>query len=142
VGGWIPGGSANNVRIIRLAYIILWRAEVAAAENELSKATQLVNVIRERADNYHVQEGGVVDGTHPNDAANYKIGLYPTFSDQEYAWKAIKFEHRLEFYMEGFRFFNLVRWGDAAQVISEYLEREKPANLTLIYRQSTIDNRQ
>ncbi len=53
------------------------------------------------------------------------MGLYPTFPSQEYAWKAIKFEHRLEIFMEGFRFFNLVRWGDAAEVLNNYLAKEK-----------------
>jgi hypothetical protein len=86
----------------------------------------MVNLLRTRADNYHVQEGGIEDdGTHPNDAANYDIREYPIFSYQEYAWKAIKFEHRLEFFMEGFRFFNLVRWGDAEEVLNKYLEIEQ-----------------
>ncbi len=125
-GSWTGGITANNVRLIRLAHIILWRAEVAADENDLITATQMVNLLRVRADNYHVQEGGVGDdGNHSNDAANYDVGLYPTFPSQEYAWKAIKFEHRLEFFMEGFRFFNLVRWEDADEVLNKYLEKEK-----------------
>jgi starch-binding outer membrane protein, SusD/RagB family len=125
-GSWTGGITANNVRIIRLAHIILWRAEVAATENDMATATEMVNLLRARADNFHVQEGGVEDdGTHPNDAANYDVRVYPIFPDQAYAWKAIKFEHRLEFFMEGFRFFNLVRWGDAARVLNKYLEKEK-----------------
>ena len=95
-------------------------------DSDLARATELVNMIRERADNFHVQEGGIADdGSHPDDAANYNIGLYPMFADQEYAWEAIKFEHRLEFFMEGVRFFNLVRWGDAASVLNEYFSKEK-----------------
>lgn len=126
VGGWTPGATANNVRIIRLAHVLLWRAEVAAEENDMTTATGLVNQLRARADNFHVQEGGVEDdGTHSNDAANYDVREYPIFPDQAYAWKAIKFEHRLEFFMEGFRFFNLARWGDAAVVLNKYLEKEK-----------------
>ena len=126
IGGWSPGASANNVRMIRLAHVILWRAEVAAEEGDLVKATELVNRIRARADNFHVQEGGVEDdGTHTNDAANYDVREYSLFPNQDYAWKAIKFEHRLEFFMEGFRFFNLVRWGDAATVLNAYIEKEK-----------------
>lgn len=126
LGGWTGGTNANNVRIIRLAHIILWRAEVAANENDMTTATALVNLLRARAENFHVQEGGVEDdGTHANDAANYGVREYPIFPDQVYAWKAIKFEHRLEFFMEGFRFFNLVRWGDAAVDLNKYLEKEK-----------------
>lgn len=124
--GWTSGATANNVRVIRLAHVILWRAEVAAGENDLGTAMNMVNLLRVRADNNHVQEGGVTDnGKHSNDAANYDVRPYASFADQAYAWKAIKMEHRLEFYMEGFRFFNLVRWGDAATVINKYLEKEK-----------------
>ncbi|MCK5102852.1 MAG: RagB/SusD family nutrient uptake outer membrane protein [Cyclobacteriaceae bacterium] len=124
--GWTSGANANNVRIIRLAHVILWRAEVAAAETDLTTARDLVNLLRLRADNYHVQGGGVEDdGTHPNDEANYDVRPYASFPDVDYAWKAIKFEHRLEFFMEGFRFFNLVRWGDAADVLNKYLEKEQ-----------------
>lgn len=124
--GWASGSTANNVRIIRFAHILLWRAEVAAFENDMITATNLVNMIRRRADNFHVQEGGVEDdGTHPNDAANYVVREYSIFENAEYAWKAIKFEHRLEFFMEGFRFFNLVRWGDASDVLNKYIQKER-----------------
>ena len=40
-------------------------------------------------------------------------------------WKALKFERRLEFGMEGPRFFDLVRWGEAAEVLNSYLAEEK-----------------
>ena len=39
--------------------------------------------------------------------------------------KALKFERRLEFGMEGPRFFDLVRWGEAATVLNGYLAVEK-----------------
>lgn len=41
------------------------------------------------------------------------------------AWKALMFERRLEFGMEGPRFFDLVRWGIAADVLNAYLDVEK-----------------
>ena len=34
-------------------------------------------------------------------------------------------ENRLEFAMEGERFFDLVRWGIAADVMNKFIEREK-----------------
>ena len=45
---------------------------------------------------------------------NYKVGLYPAgaFTDPVYAMKAIMFERRLEFAMEGQRFFDLVTLGN------------------------------
>ncbi len=129
--GWTSGATANNVRILRLAHVILWRAEVAAGENDLTTAMNMVNLLRARADNYHVQnddvDGNAIDddGSHADDAANYDVRPYTSFLNQDYAWKAIKFEHRLEFFMEGFRFFNLVRWGDADAVLNKYLDKEK-----------------
>jgi len=52
----------------------------------------------------------VNDGTP---AANYFIKEYPSFPDADYARDAVRFESRLEFAMEGHRFFDLVRWGIA-----------------------------
>jgi hypothetical protein len=63
------------------------------------------------------------DGTP---AANYVINTYQTpFPDQEFARKAVRFEHRLEFGMEGHRFFDLVRWGIADEVLNAYVAKEK-----------------
>ncbi len=41
------------------------------------------------------------------------------------ARKAVRFERRLELAMEGHRFFDLVRWGIADQVLNAYLAVEK-----------------
>ena len=63
------------------------------------------------------------DGTP---AANYVIDTYnSTWSDQAFARKAVRFERRLELAMEGHRFFDLVRWGIAAETINRYLQVEK-----------------
>jgi hypothetical protein len=43
----------------------------------------------------------------------YKIGLYPAFASQAAARDALRFERRLELAMEGYRFFDLMRWGFA-----------------------------
>jgi hypothetical protein len=124
--GWTSGATANNVRFIRLGHVILWRAEVAVEENDLATALDLVNQLRTRArDGCYVQEGGVRDdGSHADNAANYQVEPYPSFPDQEYARKAVRFETRLEFGMEGSRFFDLVRWGVAADVLNEYVAKE------------------
>jgi hypothetical protein len=133
--GWQTGVNANNWRYIRYAHILLWRAEVAAFENDLVTALDYVNQIRERAGNHVVMGrvtintlppsvypwgegttdadygvGGAVDWTQP--AANYKIGLYPDFANKEEAMRAVQWEQRLEFAMEGRRFFDLRRWDD------------------------------
>ena len=41
------------------------------------------------------------------------------------ALKALQYERRMEFAMEGPRFFDLVRWGVADQVLNAYLAVEK-----------------
>ncbi len=125
--GWTSGATANNVRFIRLAHVMLWRAEVAVEENDLSTALDLVNQLRVRArDGCYVQEGGVRDnGTHADNAANYQVEPYASFPDQTYARKAVRFEFRIETAMEGTRFFDLVRWGVAADVINTYLAKEQ-----------------
>lgn len=125
--GWTSGSTANNVRFIRLGHVMLWRAEVAVEESDLATALDLVNQLRIRArDGCWVQEGGARDdGSHADNAANYDIEPYASFPDQDYARKAVRFETRLEFGMEGTRFFDLVRWGVAADVINTYIAKEQ-----------------
>lgn len=130
---WSAGLNANNWRLFRLGHIILWRAEVAAEENDLGTAMDLVNDIRRRAQddivmgkisNTSFASGDpiVIDENAP--AANYLLGLYTTFPDQDYARKAVRHETRLEFALEGMRFPDLVRWGIDDQVINDYLTTE------------------
>ncbi len=102
--------------------MILWHAEAAVELNKLEEARTLVNQIRERAANTeHVK---TLDGTI--DAANYKISTYSiSWTDQAQAREAVRLETRLELAMEGHRFFDLVRWGIAGEVIKNYLSVEK-----------------
>ena len=131
---WAGGLNGDNFNLFRLSHIILWRAEVAVEENDLETARQLVNQIRTRASddivmgkisNTNFAAGYVLDIDESQPAANYKLGLYPSFPDQEYARKAVRHEIRLEFALEGMRFFDLVRWGVDAQTLSKYLESEE-----------------
>jgi hypothetical protein len=41
------------------------------------------------------------------------------------ARQAVRFERRLELAMEGHRFFDLVRWGIATEVLNAYVTKEK-----------------
>lgn len=117
-----PRQNANNYRMIRYSHVILWLAECEAEIGSLDRARELVNMIRQRAAN---PDGFVKlpDGTN---AANYSISLYNTpWADKATALKAIRFEERLEFAMEGHRFFDLVRWGIAKDVLNAYVAKEK-----------------
>ena len=118
--GWATGVNPNNFRKFRLGHVILWLAECEAQVGTLERATNLVNEIRNRAKDSHVVT--LNDGTP---AANYMVEPYPeTFASKEIAMKAIQHEDRLEFAMEGLRFFDLVRWGMADDVMNNYLEVE------------------
>ena len=51
------------------------------------------------------------------------IGLYNTpFASQDAARTAVRMERKLELSGEGIRFFDLVRWGIAAQTLNAYLQ--------------------
>lgn len=113
---WLSG---NNYEFIRYSDILLMRAEIAVEENDLATALQYVNQVRNRAKN-----GCVVTNEDGTPAANYKIEPYPSFPNQDYARKAVQFERRLELAMEGHRFYDLVRWDIAAEVLNAYLEEE------------------
>jgi hypothetical protein len=149
----MTGINANNYRYLRYAHVLLWRAEVAAAEGDLATALDFVNQVRERAGNEVVmgkvlidslpqsvypwgegttdddyQTGGDVDWEQP--AANYKIGLYSSFANADEAMRAVQWEQRLEFATEGRRFFDLRRWDNlpnkiGGQSMAEVLNRFK-----------------
>jgi len=76
-----------------------------------------VNQIRARAAN----PDGFVKNPNGTPSANYLINQYTTaWTDPALARKAVQFEQRLEFAMEGHRRFDLVRWGIAGQTLNAY----------------------
>lgn len=123
--GWPWGASALNWQIIRFADLLLYKAEalIEIGGNGLEEARILINQVRQRAQN----SAYVKDFNDPTkDAANYKIGLYPSTGwNQDYARKALRTEMRLEKAMEGERFFDLVRWGIAKETMNNYFAAEK-----------------
>jgi hypothetical protein len=131
--------NAKNYRAYRYAHILLWRAEVAVEENQLDAARLLVNQVRDRAKtsdvvmglctSYNLGSGDpapVVDYNLP--AANYRVEPYPpgspAFASQDEARKAVRLEIRLEFATEGFRFFDLRRWGIDGTVLSAFIAQD------------------
>lgn len=130
--------NGRNFRAYRLAHILLWKAEIAIEDNQLNEARLLVNQVRERAKGSEKYMGLVTtykfDGSAPVEvdwtkpAANYKIEPYPAgavaFSTQENARKAVRLELRLEFAMEGQRFFDLRRWGIDNEVLNAFIAED------------------
>ncbi len=116
-----PRLNANNYRMIRYSHVLLWLAEVEAEIGDLDKARGYVNQVRKRAAN----PNGFVKGADGKAAANYVVGSYDSpWTSKELARKAVQFEERLEFAMEGHRRFDLVRWGLADQVLNAYYSTE------------------
>jgi len=133
VGGW-ANLTSNNYRLLRYDMVLLWLAEAEVEIGSLERARALVNQIRTRAANPAGFVPKAIEGATRNDftivagtpAANYVIKTYDTpWTDKDVARKAVRFETRLEFAMEGHRFFDLQRWGVSAEVLNAYLDVEK-----------------
>ena len=118
-----------NYTIIRFADVLLMAAEAEIEAGDLEQARTYVNRVRARAANpaYWVSNDG---GATP--AANYEISEYPPsqFATQASAREAVRFERKLELSGEGHRFFDLVRWGVAAEELNEYLAYESTLLVT------------
>jgi hypothetical protein len=116
-----PYVNALNYYIIRYADVLLWKAEASIELGELENGRKYINMIRQRAKNSQYIK--TLNGSAY--AANYKVDIYQQpFSNYDEAIFALRTERRLEFAMEGHRFFDLVRWGIADSVINNYFSSE------------------
>ncbi len=89
-----------NRRVIRYADILLMKAEAANELGDGATAEATLELVRARAR----------DG-------NNAVLPHVAFTDQAQMRQAIKNERRWEFAMEGLRFYDLVRWGDAQSAL-------------------------
>jgi len=112
-------GTSKNVDFIRYADVLLFKAEALIQLNRYTEALPIINQVRARA----AASKAMPLAAGASDV--YKIAPYASFPSKDYAMKALMFERRLEFGMEGPRFFDLVRWGKAEQVLNAYLNVEK-----------------
>lgn len=117
--------SSKNNRIIRFDEVLLWKAEALIELDRHTEALPLINQIRVRAKNSKSR----LTYANGDYMSNYNIEPYKPGVNiswtQENARRALRWERRLEFGMEGVRFFDLVRWGIAAETLNEYFEEEK-----------------
>ncbi|RPD96133.1 RagB/SusD family nutrient uptake outer membrane protein [Aureibaculum marinum] len=113
----VNGNRWENIKIIRYADVLLMAAEAGNESGLLapSEVADLINQIRNRA--------GL-----PNTTA----------SSQSELRDAIKQERRAEFAMEEYRFYDLVRWGDASDVLGSLGYEPKHALYPI--PQEAIDN--
>jgi starch-binding outer membrane protein, SusD/RagB family len=92
--GWLDGAYWINQRVLRYADVLLMSAECLNETGSGPQAASLVNQVRSR------------------------VGLAAvTYTTQAAMRTAIKNERRSELGLEGERFFDLVRWGDAVSVL-------------------------
>ena len=130
-----PASSAKNYHVIRFADILLLYAECLINDGDLSGALDYINQVRARAANDFVKADATTVGTYSLDdkvngktvagaAGNYRVGLYTAFASKDEAITALRAERRAELGMEGHRWFDLARWGVAADVLNDYVTYE------------------
>ena len=89
--------SGNNIRLMRLADVLLLYAEALNETGATAEAYELVNQVRARAE----------------------ADPLPTGLDQNGFRQAIKAERRLELTFEQFRWLDVIRWGDAPTTFAD-----------------------
>ena len=122
---WTRGYALMNYTIIRFADVLLMAAEAEIEAGSLDKALGYINQVRARAAN----SAHWVKNPDGSNAANYDIALYSSFPSKDFATKALRMERKLELSGEGHRFFDLVRWGIAADELNKYLPYEAAQGL-------------
>lgn len=123
--GWGFASNSLNYTIMRFADVLLMAAEAEIEVGSLETARSYINMVRTRAAKYapssaapYYEEASAVT------YANYNVGLYTSFANQDAARTAVRFERKVELGMEGHRFFDLVRWGIADDEMNDYLTIE------------------
>ena len=109
--------SSMNRIVFRYADVLLMRAEAQAQLGQTADAIALVNQVRNRANG--MITNSVVSNYPTKYGVHYAVGKYNGSYSKDEAMKIIKMERRLDE-----RFFDLVRWGDAATVLNKFYSSE------------------
>lgn len=119
-GSW--WGTPMNHIILRYADVLLMRAEALIQLNDgrIDEAITLINRLRNRAK----QSTAMINNYEMDYGVHINVQPYSGTFSQEEALKMLKFERRVELAMECDRFFDLVRWGEAAEVLTKYYAGE------------------
>ena len=112
--------SSMNRIVFRYADVLLMRAEAYAQLGNADQAIALVNQIRSRA----AGSTQMISGYQGSYGVKMYVANYKGTYTKEEVVKIVKMERRLELAMESERFFDLVRWGDAATVLNKYYAEE------------------
>ena len=118
--------NSKNEIAIRYDRVLLQKAEILIRLGREAEALPIINQIRQRAAN----STGRLKFANGSPTLPYNISLYQPGVNISWtnanAWKALMFENRLEFAMEGVRWYDLVRWGIAGSTINAYFAKEYP----------------
>ena len=118
-GAW--WGSPMNRIVLRYADVLLMRAEALVLLNQdIPGAIDIVNRLRNRAR----QSTSVISDYQQLYGVRMNVRPYTGAYSQEQALEIVKRERRVELAMESDRFFDLVRWGEAATVLNKYYAEE------------------
>lgn len=118
-GSW--WGSPMNRIVLRYADVLLMRAEALIQLNQgIPEAIGIVNSLRARA----AQSIGMISDYEQLYGVRINVRPYNGTYSQSEALKILKHERRVELAMESERFFDLVRWGEADQVLNRYYADE------------------
>lgn len=116
-------GFAMNDYVVRFSEVMLWRAEALIETGKIADGLEIINKIRERANNSVAK--------YINYAADkiQRLGMYDTTGTSlEDARMYLRWEKRLEMAMESERFFDLRRWGMASETMNAYFAAEQNSN--------------
>lgn len=117
---FVAGGTALNLNLIRFSDVILLAAEAEIEAGSLTNAFTLINRVRTRAQNSRTV-------TFPATRGVPLVRPYIVpFANQTEARNAVRLERLLELGMEGHRFFDLVRWGQATNELNAFYNYESP----------------
>ncbi len=101
-----------NTKEIRYTDVLLMYAEACVETGDLATAKDLLEKVRNRA-----------RGGNPSVLPSFPYGEYQDTQDD--LRKAVRHERRVELAMEGHRWFDLNRWGVAAEVMNAYIATEE-----------------
>lgn len=108
------GNSWQNILIERYADVLLMHAEAAAHLNNLGEAVEMVNMIRQRARTSTYPKGYIIGSNTFEPAGAEGLASLQDVSEgigQADLLALIKLERRKELAMEGYRYYDILRWG-------------------------------
>lgn len=117
--------SSKNRDVFRIDDVMLWKAEALIQLDRQNEALPIINQIRRRA----AQSTAKLVDINGQPTGNFNVAEYIDGTNctwtKDFAFKALQWERRLELACEGFRAYDLMRWGIMAETLNAYFMVEK-----------------